>query len=102
MKVTYGNKHMEKVCTDYGIAKKEYGIQIARKLFERIKQMETAESVEWLIEVGIGRCHPLGYDRENQYAMDLNRMKRVVFEKRDDGLIRIVCIMEIVDYHKGG
>ena len=45
------------------------------------------------------RCHSLTNNRSEQYAMDLIQPYRLVFEKDDENEIRIVKIIEIIDYH---
>lgn len=98
MNVEYKNKHIEKVCTNASAAMKEYGLKMAEKIQQRIQEIEGAPNVEFMIQYGIGRCHPLRGNRNNQYAVDLIHPKRLVFTKKGSE-IQIVIINEIVDYH---
>ncbi len=98
MQIEYRNKCLEKVCTDASVAIKKYGIEMAEKIDQRIGEIKAADSVEQMIQFGVGRCHPLKGDRIGQYAVDLVHPQRLIFTKREDE-IQIVKIMEIKDYH---
>ncbi len=98
MKITYANKKMEKVCTDAKIADRTYGKNMSYKIFQCIGQIIAADTVEFLIEHHISRCHPLSQNRKGQYAMDLEQPYRLVFEKKGKD-IQIVNILEITNYH---
>lgn len=98
MEIEYRNKSIEKVCTNASVAEKKYGIKMAEKIHQRIDQIRAAASVEEMIQYHVGRCHPLHYNRQNQYAVDLVQPMRLVFEKKGNE-IQIASIIEIVDYH---
>jgi proteic killer suppression protein len=98
MKVEYRTTRLEKACTKAQVAIREYGQEMAVKLQQRIRQIKRSDTLETLLKLHIGRCHPLHGDREGQYAMDLVHPYRLVFTKRGDE-IQIARIEEIVDYH---
>lgn len=98
MIIEYKNKNIKKVCIDASAAEKKYGLQMAAKIQQRIDEITAAESVEQMIQFGIGRCHPLRQNRTGQYAVDLVHPKRLVFS-RIGAEVQIVKIIEIVDYH---
>ena len=98
MKVEYKNARIEKVCTNASIAESTYGLRMANLIHQRIDEIKAADSVEFLIQYRIGRCHPLTGDRKNQYAMDLVHPKRLIFEKKGSE-IQIAKIVEVIDYH---
>lgn len=99
MKVEYRNRSIEKVCTIASVAERSYGQQMAEKIQLRIDQIKAADTVEQMIQYGIGRCHPLHQNRKNQYAVDLVHPMRLVFEKKGNE-IQIAYIIEITDYHR--
>lgn len=68
------------------------------KLYERLQQITQATSIETLIILLLGRCHPLYGDRLGQYAMDLIHPYRLIFTQYGN-TVDIVEIQEIVDYH---
>ncbi len=98
MQIEYKTGRIEKICTNAYEAEKKHGREMAVKIRMRIRQMESAQSVEELMSTGLGRCHLLKGDRQSQYAVDLVHPYRLVFEKRGSQ-IQIARIMEIVDYH---
>ena len=98
MEVAYKNKAIRKVCTNASAARKEYGVDIAKKIHARVDQISSVETVEELIMFHIGRCHALHGDRAGQFAMDLINPYRLVFSKIGNE-IQIAEIQEIVDYH---
>ncbi|MCO7137668.1 plasmid maintenance system killer protein [[Clostridium] leptum] len=99
MEVEYRNKSIEKVCTIASVAEKKYGRRMAEKIQLRIDQIRASENVEQMIQFGMGRCHPLHQNRQDQYAVDLIHPMRLVFEKKN-GKIQIAHIIEITDYHR--
>ena len=86
------------MCTDAAVAERKYGRKMAEKIQMRPDQIQAADSVEMMIKFQIGRCHPLKGNRKEQYAVDLVHPYRLVFEKKNNE-IRIVNVIEIVDYH---
>ena len=98
LKIIYKNKKIECVCTARDKAERQYGSQMTKKIFQRISEIKSAESVEQMVQYGIGRCHPLSNNRKSEYAVDLVHPYRLIFEKKED-VIQIVLIKEIVDYH---
>lgn len=99
MDVEYQNKKIEKICTIASEAEKQYGQKMAEKIHLRIDQIRAADSVEQMIRFDVGRCHPLHYNRDAQYAVDLVHPMRLVFEKKRNE-VRVVNIIEIADYHR--
>ena len=94
----YRTIKLRKVCEDYGTAVKTYGVQMAKKLHQRVDELSAADSIDYLVKYNVGRCHKLDGDRDGQYAMDLVHPNRLVFEKTKDQ-VTTVEILEVVDYH---
>jgi proteic killer suppression protein len=99
LKIVYSKKRIERVCTNASIEIKEYGKEMSYKIHQRIDEIHAADTVEEMIQFRVGRCHPLQGDKKNQYAVDLVHPFRLIFEKVERE-IRVVNIIEIVDYHK--
>lgn len=99
MRITYKSKKLEGICTNFTKAVKAYGEDIAEKIHLRIMQIEAAESVEFMMEKNIGRCHKLKHNRVGEYAVDLSHPYRLVFEIKGNE-IQIANILEVVDYHR--
>lgn len=99
MQIHYRTKKLERQCTVAQKARKDFGLDIAEKLQQRIQELSAAESIEQLIANHIGRCHALHGDREGQYAMDLRHPHRLIFIRYIEN-IRAVEIIEIGNaYH---
>lgn len=98
MQVNYKNHQIEKICTNASVAAKRFDKRTVGLIQQRVDEIHAADSVEMLVQFGIGRYHPLVGDRKGQFAMDLVHPQRLVFEViRDE--IQIAEIQEIVDYH---
>lgn len=101
MDITYKSRKLEKICEDKKVSVKSYGIDMANKIKLRINEIRASDSVEEMIQYQIGRCHALVGDRFEEYAVDLVQPFRLIFIKNDDTKqIKVVKIMEIIDYHK--
>lgn len=86
------------MCTEYNVTNRTYNRDMAAKIFQRINEIGSADSVEMLLQFSVGRCHPLKGNRDGEYAMDLVHPYRLVFEKKKD-VLQIVRINSIEDYH---
>lgn len=98
METKYRTKSLSKICTIYSEAQKKYGVNMADKIHQRIAEITAADSVEMMIDYGIGRCHPLHGNRRDQYAVDLVHPYRMVFSVAREQ-VQVVCIEEVTDYH---
>lgn len=98
MHITYKNNKIKKICTDATTATKIHGSRMADIIHQRIDEITSSESVEFMLKFRIGRCHELEGNRKDQYAVDLVHPYRLVFNKQENE-IQIAHILEIVDYH---
>lgn len=77
MKVSYKDEDVETLCKQFKVATRKLGAESARKLQRRISELHAASVVSELIA---GRPHPLEYDRAGQFAVDLHKGQRLIFE----------------------
>jgi len=98
LQIEYKSKKLEKVCTVYSEAKKQYDENMADKIHQRIDEIKASDTVEFMVQFHIGRCHQLKGDRKGQYAMDLIHPYRLVFEQIGNK-IQIAKVISIEDYH---
>ncbi len=89
MQIVYDNNKIKKVCTDYEIAKKNFGEKIAIRLVKAINFIENAESLKAVINYGPFHFHSLKGKRLGQYAIDIG--------SRRDGYRLIVRFSESND-----
>lgn len=111
MNITFANKKLEKFANDFKSSNRKLGKNRATKYHKRLGDIRDADSFADL-EYLPGKYHPLSSDRNGQWACDLDQPYRLVFEPVGDIIpinehgipilteMRIVEILEIVDYHK--
>lgn len=110
MDITFHNKKMEKLASDYRKCQKAYGALRAELLMRRLADLfdaETLEDVRFLP----GNYHELSHDRKGQWACDLDQPYRLIFQPHEDPIptdpngkyiwieIKGVEILEIINYH---
>lgn len=98
LQISYKNKKIEKICTDTSYARKKHGIDMAKKIHQRINEIQASDDVETMLKYGIGRCHELKADRSGEYAVDLVHPYRLIFSVKENEIV-IALIKEIIDYH---
>ena len=111
VKVLFRSERLQRDCNNEKAGIKRWGAENARKLRQRLQEMEAAENLAQLQALPGARCHQLIGDRDEQFAVDLKHPKRLVFEvadspvpRRTDGGVDLahvtsVVILEVVDYH---
>ncbi|MFC2640221.1 MAG: type II toxin-antitoxin system RelE/ParE family toxin [Propionibacterium acidifaciens] len=101
MKVRYGDRRLEKLCTDEREMRRKRS-DIAGRLRLRIKALETAENVAELpTHDPLGKWHPLRADLEGLWAgrLSVNHRLLVRPESRDPQDAVVVTVVDIADYH---
>ena len=112
MDIIFKNSKFQKICENYKLAQKNYGLRLSKLLFKRLSEIKAATSLEVLRILPQARCHELRENRKGQLAVDLQHPKRLIFTiannpkpvKKDGGLdwskVTAVRIIGIEDYHK--
>ena len=107
MEISFKDRKLQEICQSSKLMKKKYG-DLSRKLQARLADLSAADNV---LEIPVGRPHPLMYGRREQYAVDLTNMIRLIFEaanepipRNSDGTVdwkrvTMIRIVEIEDYH---
>lgn len=101
MKITYKNKDIERDCTDIRQATRKYGAENAEMLVYCLNLLAAAPSFSILLSVKPRNLHELKRNLAKRYAMNLDGGYRLIFSKRLDGKIELICIESIEDYHRG-
>lgn len=111
MKIEFESKKMQKACSSDKQMRKEWGDQMARKLRQRLNELESFDSLADALHLPSMRCHELSGDRSGQLAVDLVHPHRLIFRpghdplptKADGGLdwtkVNVIVVVEVVDYH---
>jgi proteic killer suppression protein len=81
MDIAFKDEKLRKLCENSQWALRHLGADCARKLRTRLSDLEAAEHVRELVA---GRPHPLEGDRDGQFALDLAKGSRLVFEPNHD------------------
>ncbi len=98
MKIEFKTNKLRRECTEFKVANRVYGELMAAKIKQRIREIDSVDTVEELVEYSLGRCHPLKGERRGEYAMDLIHPYRLIFKRIQD-TIQIARITSIEDYH---
>lgn len=98
MEITYKNKKLQKICTDFTKAERTYGQDMAFKIYQRINEIHASPNVDIMIRDHLGGCHRLNQDRKGQFAVHLKQPYRMLFTVNGDE-VQIANIADIVDYH---
>lgn len=108
MGINFKDRKLRQLCEHQTHAQREFGEPCARKLRARLDDLQAAACVTELIA---GQPHPLRGKRAGQFALDLHRGARLVFEpnhnpipRQEAGGIDWSCvtrirIIYIGDYH---
>jgi len=113
MDIDFADARLRETCNNQKRLVKTHGERRARKIRLRLDQLRAAATLAEFQHVHRG-CHPLHYDREGEWAADLDGGYRLIFEAnhsplptRADGVtldiekITAVKILEVTDYHGG-
>ena len=73
MKIIYSNKKTEKVCENFTKATKEYGKDVATRLFDLLNLIESFPTLLDLIGMPQYRLHSLSGNREYQYSFVIHK-----------------------------
>ncbi|RFM27044.1 type II toxin-antitoxin system RelE/ParE family toxin [Deminuibacter soli] len=111
MKITFGDKKLEKLANDDRKRIQALGKLRAEILRRRLSQLEDAATLEEVRHLP-GNYHELKGDRKGQWACDLDQPYRLIFTPHADPIptneagqyvwlaITGVAVIEIINYHK--
>lgn len=111
MLIVFASKKMQKACSSENQMRKQWGDRMAKKLRQRLAELDGIDSLADTALLPSFRCHELSGDRAGQLAIDLVHPHRLVFQpdhdplpkKTDGGLdwakVTRIAVIEVVDYH---
>jgi len=111
MLVFFKTKKLQKICSEWGHARKHLGTKGGRKLQQRMMELKAAENLSDISRLPPARCHELTGDRAGQLSVDLDHPYRLLFivgnnprpELESGGLdwngVTAIEIIEIADTH---
>jgi plasmid maintenance system killer protein len=111
MVVFFQSKKLQKICSSQKEMLKAFGAPRARKLQQRLMELNAADNLSHIARVPPPRCHQLTGNRQGQLSVDLDHPYRLLFipahnpipVKADGGLdweqVTEIEIVEIADTH---
>ena len=106
MEIEILNHSVEKVINNDQKLVRKIGIELARKIKQRIKEIKASPNFKAYLDYGIGKTHPLTGDLDDLYGISLTGNIRLIVEpfveKRDNESLtacKKVNIKGVVEYH---
>ena len=110
VKIYYKDNDTKEYINNNSKVKKDKGTAVAKKLNKCLTTLAYEENLKWLVVKRVLGTHQLTGDREEQFAMSLDKKVRLIFEvkkpiprKDDHGIdlerVFAIQINEIKDYH---
>lgn len=110
MKISYQNNKLEKQLSSGSEIKKAFGMN-AKKVAQRMSEIEASPNLAVLMQIPAARCHRLKGDLEGEWAVSISPNHRLLFmiadnpvPRKDNGEIDTILVKEIkiittTDYH---
>lgn len=82
MDIFISDKRLRKVAHDDAACRRQYGVDMAKKIAIRLAVLRAAESLAdfWPPKSGPERCHELKGDLKGTFSVDLNQPYRLLFQ----------------------
>ncbi len=107
MELTYKNEKLQNICENSKYNKelvKKYGIEVAKKLPQRIKELKAFNSLNDVPTNPHFRRHKLTGDRDNEFAISITNQYRLIFRQKENNIIiedlRKIKEIEIMEVSK--
>ena len=110
MNLTYKNDKLRKLCENINYNKelvKKYGIEVAKKLPKRIKELKAFNSLNDVPIFPPYRRHKLSGDLKEYFAVNITGQYRLIFKQKDNNIIiedlreiRDIEIMEVSKHYE--
>lgn len=106
MNLQFKSNKLRKQCEDYKMAQRDFGVNIGKKLTQRVNELLAADTLDDIAKNSKANgFHELDGDRNGKYAVYLGHPYRLVFKAvtGNDGNeyldINSVILEEVGDYH---
>lgn len=109
--IQFKNKKLERLFNRRDLIEKKYGKRLAKKIEQRMYELDAAEVLNDISHLPPLRCHQLKGPRKGHFAVNVTQKLRIVFipahkpvpKKPDGGIdkksITAIKIISIEDYH---
>lgn len=78
MNIAYKSNKLKKMLDGAVAIKKNFGSN-ARRVMQRMEDLESANNLQELCSIPQANCHPLSGNREGEWAVDISANHRLVF-----------------------
>lgn len=108
MIIEFRSNRIKKICENENKARKKYGAKLAKKLIQRIYQLQAFDNLNQIPHTPPFRKHKLKGDFDGCFSVDITAGYRLIFkpgldsnEKKNINLNEInrIIIWKVVDYH---
>lgn len=109
LQLEFQDEKVRKVLSDARILQKKVGLEMGRKIKQRLNQLEATDNFNmYLTKVGFGKPHPLEGDLDKYYGISINANYRIVVQPLETKLdmeslkdCKVLNIKGVLDYHGG-
>lgn len=109
MQFEYQDEKIRKILCDAKILQRKVGLEIGKKVKQRMNQLEAAENFnQYLTKIGFGKPHPLVGDLDKCYGIYITANYRMVVEPIETELdmeslkkCKLLNIKGVLEYHDG-
>lgn len=112
MDVRFNKNKTQKACESERELNKTFGASRAKKIRRRLEVLAAADNLDQVPHTPPERCHQLGHNRDEEFAVDIEGQWRIIFKpnhnevpRREDGgidktKVTAILIIDICeDYH---
>lgn len=108
MQLEINDNKLQKIINDPNKLIKRVGLEMARKIHQRLNELRASSNFKEYLDNGIGKPHPLTCDLDNLFGISLNKNYRLIVEPLADVLddeslrkCKKIDIKGVMDYHDG-
>lgn len=104
MEISFSTRKLQKTCENHTKLKKKYGDIQARRIIQRLNELQAAANLHDISQLPQARLHPLTGNRKGQVAVDILHPYRIILlpldgDKTNLETVTIIQIISIIDYH---
>ncbi|HRX01465.1 MAG TPA: hypothetical protein P5280_18375 [Cyclobacteriaceae bacterium] len=84
MNIIFDSSRLERVCNSGAALNRKYGQRKAKKIQQRLFELQAADSLSDISHLPPPRCHALIGNRQGQFSVDTVHPYRIIFEPAND------------------
>jgi toxin HigB-1 len=92
VEIEYSSNHLSKASINLAESSRLFGLPIGRKYIQRLAILRTVDKFSQLYGLQALRLHPLKGNRFGQFAITLTGNYRLVIEKLEEDVVRIISV----------